>query len=75
MLSLELLEELDQSDNAFLRHCIVDGGAQAADRLVETGKRQSEMEHMGAAYMAEGLVTLAGSRLYTSCLLYTSRCV
>jgi glutamate-1-semialdehyde 2,1-aminomutase len=24
------------------------------------------MEHMGAAYMAEGIVTLAGSRLYTS---------
>jgi glutamate-1-semialdehyde 2,1-aminomutase len=24
------------------------------------------MEHMGAAYMAEGLITLAGSRLYTS---------
>ena len=24
------------------------------------------MEEMGAAYMAEGLVTLAGSRLYTS---------
>ena len=24
------------------------------------------MTHMGAAYMAEGLVTLAGSRLYTS---------
>ncbi len=24
------------------------------------------MEHIGAAYMAEGLVTLAGSRLYTS---------
>jgi len=24
------------------------------------------MEQMGAAYMAEGLVTLAGSRLYTS---------
>ena len=24
------------------------------------------MQHMGAAYMAEGLVTLAGSRLYTS---------
>jgi glutamate-1-semialdehyde 2,1-aminomutase len=24
------------------------------------------MEYMGAAYMAEGLVTLAGSRLYTS---------
>ena len=24
------------------------------------------MEHMGAAYMAEGIITLAGSRLYTS---------
>ena len=34
--------------------------------LGETGIRQKEMEHMGAAYMAEGLVTLAGSRLYTS---------
>ena len=34
--------------------------------LKETGRRQKEMEHMGAAYMAEGIVTLAGSRLYTS---------
>lgn len=34
--------------------------------LKETDKRKKEMEHMGAAYMAEGLVTLAGSRLYTS---------
>ena len=34
--------------------------------LKETGARKQEMEHMGAAYMAEGLVTLAGSRLYTS---------
>ncbi len=34
--------------------------------LKQTGVRQREMEHMGAAYMAEGLVTLAGSRLYTS---------
>ena len=24
------------------------------------------MEEMGAAYMAEGIVTLAGSRMYTS---------
>ena len=24
------------------------------------------MQHIGAAYMAEGIVTLAGSRLYTS---------
>jgi glutamate-1-semialdehyde 2,1-aminomutase len=34
--------------------------------LDETKVRQQEMEYMGAAYMAEGLVTLAGSRLYTS---------
>lgn len=34
--------------------------------LKETSIRQREMEHMGAAYMAEGLVTLAGTRLYTS---------
>ncbi|MCR4842674.1 MAG: aminotransferase class III-fold pyridoxal phosphate-dependent enzyme [Eubacterium sp.] len=34
--------------------------------LKQTGIRQKEMEHMGAAYMAEGIVTLAGSRLYTS---------
>lgn len=34
--------------------------------LDQTSKRKAEMEHMGAAYMAEGLVTLAGSRLYTS---------
>lgn len=31
-----------------------------------TSLRKKEMEHMGAAYMAEGIVTLAGSRLYTS---------
>ncbi|MGE5679160.1 MAG: aminotransferase class III-fold pyridoxal phosphate-dependent enzyme, partial [Pseudomonadota bacterium] len=34
--------------------------------LKETSVRKTEMEHMGAAYMAEGIVTLAGSRLYTS---------
>ena len=34
--------------------------------LNATSVRKKEMEHMGAAYMAEGLVTLAGSRLYTS---------
>ncbi|MCR5208076.1 MAG: hypothetical protein K6C14_06320, partial [Eubacterium sp.] len=34
--------------------------------LKQTGIRQTEMQYMGAAYMAEGLVTLAGSRLYTS---------
>lgn len=34
--------------------------------LKATSKRKKEMEHMGAAYMAEGIITLAGSRLYTS---------
>ncbi|MDR3345494.1 MAG: aminotransferase class III-fold pyridoxal phosphate-dependent enzyme [Oscillospiraceae bacterium] len=36
------------------------------DVLKATSVRKKAMEHMGAAYMAEGLVTLAGSRLYTS---------
>lgn len=34
--------------------------------IAATSERKTEMEHMGAAYMAEGIVTLAGSRLYTS---------
>ncbi|MDR1272264.1 MAG: aminotransferase class III-fold pyridoxal phosphate-dependent enzyme [Clostridiales Family XIII bacterium] len=34
--------------------------------LKATSARKAEMEHIGAAYMAEGLVTLAGNRLYTN---------
>lgn len=34
--------------------------------LKEVNPRKHMMEEMGAAYMAHGLVTLAGSRLYTS---------
>ncbi len=34
--------------------------------LSATSERKKEMEHIGAAYTAEGLITLAGSRLYTS---------
>ncbi|MEW5868598.1 MAG: aminotransferase class III-fold pyridoxal phosphate-dependent enzyme [Chloroflexota bacterium] len=34
--------------------------------LKELKPRKHMMEEMGAAYMAEGLVTLAGSRMYTS---------
>ena len=34
--------------------------------IKEVHARKEVMEEMGAAYMAEGLVTLAGSRLYTS---------
>ena len=39
---------------------------QIPEVLKQTSARKKEMEHMGAAYMAEGMVTLAGSRLYTS---------
>ncbi|MDC7234089.1 MAG: aminotransferase class III-fold pyridoxal phosphate-dependent enzyme [Spirochaetales bacterium] len=35
-------------------------------KLKEIHKRKDVMTHMGAAYMAEGIVTLAGSRMYTS---------
>jgi len=34
--------------------------------LKETSRRKEEMQRIGAAYMAEGLVTLAGNRMYTS---------
>ena len=34
--------------------------------LPEAKTRKFMMEEMGAAYMAEGLITLAGSRMYTS---------
>lgn len=49
-------------------HFSIDWGKlwQVPNILKQTSVRKKEMEHMGAAYMAEGLVTLAGSRLYTS---------
>jgi len=55
-------------DNAGTMHFSVDWKRpwKIPDILKETSIRQKEMEHMGAAYMAEGIVTLAGSRLYTS---------
>jgi len=34
--------------------------------LAEINKRKKLMEEYGAAYLAEGIVTLAGSRLYCS---------
>jgi glutamate-1-semialdehyde 2,1-aminomutase len=34
--------------------------------LEEIKKRKHAMEETGAAYMAEGIITLAGSRMYTS---------
>jgi glutamate-1-semialdehyde 2,1-aminomutase len=34
--------------------------------LKETSARKHEMEHIGAAYMAEGVVVIAGNRLYTN---------
>ncbi len=55
-------------DNAGTMHFAIDWSKpwQLPDILKETGIRQKEMEHMGAAYMAEGIITLAGSRLYTN---------
>lgn len=55
-------------DNAGTMHFVIDWGKlwKVPEILKETGLRQKEMEHMGAAYMAEGIITLAGSRLYTS---------
>ena len=37
-------------------------------------ERKDSMERMGAAYMANGIVTLAGSRLYTSMADYENNC-
>jgi glutamate-1-semialdehyde 2,1-aminomutase len=37
-----------------------------ADAFAQSKSRKHMMEEMGAAFMAEGIVTLAGSRLYTS---------
>lgn len=55
-------------DNAGTMHFCIDWKKPwtIPEILKQTGIRQKEMEHMGAAYMAEGIVTLAGSRLYTS---------
>lgn len=55
-------------DTVGTMHFAIDWGKlwQVPEILKQTGARQTEMEHMGAAYMAEGIITLAGSRLYTS---------
>ncbi|MFT4108099.1 aminotransferase class III-fold pyridoxal phosphate-dependent enzyme [Propionicimonas sp.] len=37
-----------------------------AKLLKENGPRKEAMEHMGAVYASHGIITLAGSRLYTS---------
>jgi len=36
------------------------------DAFADAQARKKMMEHMGAAYTAEGIITIAGSRLYTS---------
>ncbi|MDR1734780.1 MAG: aminotransferase class III-fold pyridoxal phosphate-dependent enzyme [Oscillospiraceae bacterium] len=55
-------------DNAGTMHYAIDWTRpwEIPSILKATSVRKKEMEHIGAAYMAEGLVTLAGSRLYTS---------
>jgi glutamate-1-semialdehyde 2,1-aminomutase len=39
---------------------------QIPGKMKQITARKTVMEEMGAAYMAEGIVTLAGSRLYTN---------
>ncbi len=51
----------DFSSRSFLKSAI--GALTAKPEML---RRKVAMEHMGAAYMANGIVTLAGSRLYTS---------
>ncbi len=49
-------------------HFTIDFGKfwQIPAKMKEIKARKTVMEHMGAAYSAEGIITLAGSRLYTS---------
>ncbi|NQU28194.1 MAG: aminotransferase class III-fold pyridoxal phosphate-dependent enzyme, partial [Candidatus Marinimicrobia bacterium] len=45
---------------------LINLGINILKSLKEVKARKKMMEEMGAAYMAEGLITLAGSRMYTS---------
>jgi len=51
----------DYSSMSFIKSAL--GLLRNKDRMT---RRKDSMERMGAAYMANGIVTLAGSRLYTS---------
>ena len=55
-------------DNAGTMHFAIDWTKpwEIPNLLKQTSARKAEMQHIGAAYMAEGIVTLAGTRLYTS---------
>ncbi len=55
-------------DNAGTMHFAINWSKpwEIPEILKQTDIRKKEMEHIGAAYMAEGIITLAGSRLYTS---------
>lgn len=55
-------------DNAGTMHFFIDWHKlwKVPEVLKQTDIRRKEMEHIGAAYTAEGIITLAGTRLYTS---------
>lgn len=55
---------LETSGTMFVK--VVKNPFKIKDILKEIQVRQHFMEEIGAAYMAEGIVTLAGSRMYTS---------
>lgn len=50
----------------FSSYCLIRSLLWALKQKPEIMLRKEAMEHMGAAYMSHGLVSLAGSRLYTS---------
>ena len=65
--SLESSPVVMKNGYPYFVHPLTDGVPHMDPKVLkETSLRQKEMEHIGAAYMAEGIVTLAGSRLYTS---------
>ncbi len=57
---------LETSGTMFIRISLPRDVIRIKSILKEIKVRQHFMEEMGAAYMAEGIVTLAGSRMYTS---------
>ena len=50
----------------FSNYCLLGSAIPMLKKKNEMLERKVAMEQMGAAYMANGIVTLAGSRLYTS---------
>ena len=61
-----LLEVHDNDVEFDVDRFVVKGAPEKFKTMKEIKPRKHMMEEMGAAFMAEGIVSLAGSRLYTS---------